>query len=469
MGAVAQLDVAAGNDSHAFVASISFENLIVLLSPLITALTVAVSNLSSVPSFRMGAVAATAGMLTLVTNGTRFSTHLTCELLFVAVIRLLYDAITLTPSELSAQLDDTKVCPSAVILMAVSIGMWLGSRPAEDLRLHLKLLTFALMEATILSDNFVRCARVGDNANLQFPCFHWHCPFVASFIVSNIISVSARGFVIGCMHGPDRAQSGRSWGTTVHTSQDIRRTLPAKSARIRFSVTDRRVHARLFRRGVRVARCWWHRMATRWCKSPENPRDGGELQRLLPTSPPPSPPMRLEVLCAIKVISELLNSDDEEVSREVRSLLEQENECTLRSKDEEAALRKLVALADVECWRGFAEEISIDQADCWRAAGCVQLRHDAAVPLRVEEKLGYLSDAYENYTRGLGEFEVVPCGGRFTPASGRAIRFGTPPDELEHCPNAIILDMLDVLEIEAVEDNGVVFGFLPDVHAPVSA
>ena len=459
------------NDSHAFVASISSDQLIVLLSLLTAALTVAVSNLSSVPSFRMGAVAATAGMLTLVTLGTRFSTHLTCVLLAVAVIRLLYDAVTLAPSELSAQLEDAKACPAGVILLAVSLGMWLGSRSAEDLPLHLKLTTFALMEATILSDNFVRYARNGDSADLHFPLFHGHCPFIGSFIVSSIISVSARGFVIGCMHGPDRAQSGRSGGKTVRTSQDIRRTLPAKSARILFSVTDRGVHARLFCLGARVARCLRHHTATRWCTRPESPRDDGDLQRLLPASPPPSPPMRLEVLCAIKIISELLNSDDEEVSREVRLLLGQglENEWTLRSKDEEAALRKLVALADVECWRGFAEEISIDQADCWRAAGCVQLRHDAAVPFRVEEKLGYLSDAYENYTRGLGEFEVVPCGGRFAPASGRAIRFGTPPEELDHCPNAIILDMLDVLEIEAVEDNGVVFGFLPDVHAPVSA
>ena len=65
------------------------------------------------------------------------------------------------------------------------------------------------------------------------------------------------------------------------------------------------------------------------------------------------------------------------------------------------------------------------------------------------------------------EFEVGPCNGRFAPLSGRVIRFSTPQGVLTRCPNDVILDMLDVLEIDAVEDDDVVFGFLPDAAASV--
>ena len=139
----------------------------------------------------------------------------------------------------------------------------------------------------------------------------------------------------------------------------------------------------------------------------------------------------------------------------------------MRSRSQEEALHKLVALADVQCWRGFAEEINLDQADVWHAAGCMQLRKDAAVPLCDEEKIAYLQDAYENYSIGHGQFEVGPCNGRFAPLSGRVIRFSTPRGVLTRFPNDVILDMLDVLEIDAVEDDDVVFGFLPDAAASV--
>ena len=97
---------------------------------------------------------------------------------------LLRDALTLVPSELSAQLDQAQGSPFAVVAFAACLGTWLGSRHAEDLPLHLKLLAFGLMEATVLCDNLVRFTRTDDAADLLFPGVHWHAPFVASFIVS---------------------------------------------------------------------------------------------------------------------------------------------------------------------------------------------------------------------------------------------------------------------------------------------
>lgn len=158
------------------------QRLLSLCNLLIVVLAVAMSDLCSVPSFRVGAASAAAGLLTLYTLGTRVSTHLTCVLFLVAVLSLLRDAIILVPSELSDQLDQARGGASAVVLLAICISGWLGSRPAEDLPHRLKLLTFSLMEATVVSDNFLRFARTRDEADLLFPSFHWHAPFVAFFI-----------------------------------------------------------------------------------------------------------------------------------------------------------------------------------------------------------------------------------------------------------------------------------------------
>jgi len=154
-----------------------------LCSLLGAVLAVATSDLSSVPAFRWGAASAAAGLLTLHMLGTRDSTRLTCVLLVAAAFALLRDAITLAPAVLSAQLDDAREGAAAVVLLAACLGVWLGTRPAADLPLRLKLLTFSLVEASVVCDNYLRHTRTGDRANLVFPKVHWHGPFVASVLV----------------------------------------------------------------------------------------------------------------------------------------------------------------------------------------------------------------------------------------------------------------------------------------------
>ena len=417
------------------------------LGLLVIVISVALSDLSSVPAFGAVAVSASLGTLALYSLGTRVGTHLTCIMFIAAAAVLCYDGTVATPSDLKVQIGQAHKAAWAVVAFAVCLGTWLGSRPAEDLARRLKLLTFIVMEALIHGDSLIRYARAYDKMDMLFICLHFHAPFLTSFCAVDSAVASE----------PALSQKPR---TSVLEGRSS-----GKPVRIRISKEKRGVHVRFLRRGARATRRWWHHISAKLFTRPEGVRSIQELQPLLPVSPPPSPPMRLEVLCAIQIISNMLNSGDGETAREARCLMEQslQGQWTLRSKSEEEALRKLVAMADVECWRGFAEEINLDQADIWRAVGCVQLRKDAAVPLRDEEKLEFLQDAYENYCNGQGEFEVGPCNGRFAPASGRVIRFDTPTEALERCPNEGILDMLDVLEVEAVEENGVVFGFLPDV------
>ena len=154
-----------------------------LCSLLIIALAVAMSKLSLVPAFCFGAFSAAAGLLTLYTLGARRSTHLTCALFVAAVLALLRDAILLTPTELTTQINDAREGAPAVVLVASCIGAWLGSRPPMDISHHLKLLTISLMEATVITDNYIRFGKTGDKADLLFPRFHFHAPMVTMFIV----------------------------------------------------------------------------------------------------------------------------------------------------------------------------------------------------------------------------------------------------------------------------------------------
>ena len=119
-----------------------------------------------------------------------------------------------------------------------------------------------------------------------------------------------------------------------------------------------------------------------------------------PPSPPPSPasPLSLQLMLAGQILVEALNGSDESTKDELLRLIES---CgyTVRSDEEEAALRQLVNLADVNSAAALGEPPSLDDAAMWADACFMQLREQSRMEISAEEICEFLSDAYENAPR----------------------------------------------------------------------
>ena len=141
---------------------------------------------------------------------------------------------------------------------------------------------------------------------------------------------------------------------------------------------------------------------------------------------------------------------------------------TVRTAEQEVALRRVARLADVEADKGMAEEISLEDADMWYASDLMGLRERARIPLSRAEIVEFLSRGYENCARNFEACRCVPIheGNQHGWPSGHAVVFTWTGDD---GPHPAIEDMLDVIGIDAVrtsfEGRDAIVGLLDDRRA----
>ena len=131
-----------------------------------------------------------------------------------------------------------------------------------------------------------------------------------------------------------------------------------------------------------------------------------------PPSPPPSPasPLSLQLMLAGQILVEALNGSDESTKDELLRLIES---CgyTVRSDEEEAALRQLVNLADVNSAAALGEPPSLDDAAMWADACFMQLREQSRMEVSAEEICEFLG-AMRTRTRLVAETMQRPRASR---------------------------------------------------------
>ena len=96
----------------------------------------------------------------------------------------------------------------------------------------------------------------------------------------------------------------------------------------------------------------------------------------------------IRVLCEM-----LLREPGDEERGAVIQRIEGESGHTIRSSEEESALRRLAQLADVKSFHGYGEEISIDDGSFWSQANFCELRRRARMRVTELELCEFLSDA----------------------------------------------------------------------------
>jgi hypothetical protein len=185
------------------------------------------------------------------------------------------------------------------------------------------------------------------------------------------------------------------------------------------------------------------------------------------------PELQLQLQVAMRALVDALNHSDEALQAEVIRELEQRTGFSVRTAEQEAALRSLARLADVEADKGMAETISLEDADLWYASRLVELRERARLPLRRDEIVEFLSRGYENCAQNFEACRCVPIhkGNQHSWPIGHAVVFTWTDDD---GPHRAIDDMLDVMEIDAVrtsfEGRDAIVGLLGDrrTHQPLN-
>ena len=181
------------------------------------------------------------------------------------------------------------------------------------------------------------------------------------------------------------------------------------------------------------------------------------------------PATQLQLQAAMQALVDVLNHSDDALRAGVIRELEQRTGLTVRTAEQEVALRRVARLADVEADKGMAEEISLEDADMWYASDLMELRERARIPLRRSEIVEFLSRGYENCARNFEACRCVPIlkGNQHGWPIGHAVVF-TWTDE-DDGPHPAIEDMLDVIGIDAVrtsfEGRDAIVGLLDDRRA----
>ena len=183
-------------------------------------------------------------------------------------------------------------------------------------------------------------------------------------------------------------------------------------------------------------------------------------------------------MVAVQILVELLEGSDESAKQEFVRVIECSG-CTVRNAEEEAALCKLVSLADVHSGFGLGEPPDLEDAGLWANAGFMDLREQGRMELSAGELCDFLCDAYENsVARGRG---AAPVGHEDPDAAagfesvtlspeeaisghvGKVAVFYVPED-----PHPGIEDMLDILgvphERTVYRERAAILGFLSDVN-----
>lgn len=176
------------------------------------------------------------------------------------------------------------------------------------------------------------------------------------------------------------------------------------------------------------------------------------------------PALHLQLQVAMHALVKVLNNSDDALQVEVIRELEQRTGLTVRTPEQEATLRTLTRLADVEADRGLADEVSLEDADMWYASRFMELREHARIPLRRDEIMGFLSRGYETCAQNFEECRCVQIlkGNQHGWPVGHAVVFTWTDDE----PHPAIDNILDVMDIDSVrtsfEGRDAIVGFLGD-------
>ena len=150
----------------------------------------------------------------------------------------------------------------------------------------------------------------------------------------------------------------------------------------------------------------------------------------------------LQLQIVTRILIDTLNSDNAGGTRTwLINVIERETGCTVRLAEEEAELRALVRLADVDSDRGMAESVSLGDADMWHRSRFLDRRQASRTPLTTREVYQYLARAYENNTASDDcQLVQLPAGNQEGWPAGDAVVFRWADPEAE--PHPAITDML---------------------------
>ena len=169
----------------------------------------------------------------------------------------------------------------------------------------------------------------------------------------------------------------------------------------------------------------------------------------------------LQLQTAWGILSETLNRGVDDHRGWLINEIERHTGCTLRTPEQEAALRALVRFADVECDQGIAEVVSLGDGPLWLHARFLERREASRVPLLPNELYSYLSRAHENSG---ADAECLPLqlavGNPQGWPPGPAIVFLWEGEERR--PELIqLLDVLDIKWVRATHtERPAIIGFL---------
>ncbi len=173
----------------------------------------------------------------------------------------------------------------------------------------------------------------------------------------------------------------------------------------------------------------------------------------------PMEPSALQLQAAMHLVASVLTSDNNEALRaELLQELEHQTGLTIRTPQQESALRNLAELADIKADLGLAEKVSLEDADIWYDSKFAELREESRLPLRREEVVEFLARSYENCAEGACRAVQVHDNGR----ARHAVVFTWAGDE----PHPAIEHMLDVMDIDSARTSfrgeDAIVGFLDD-------
>ena len=141
------------------------------------------TNLLSLPAFSRSATVLFIGALSMLTLDSRTRTQFMCVLSLGVPLGDVWDAINLTPSDLSARLKRVQAAPQVLTFMGTLAGVWIGSRLDKDISFGRKLFFILLQLGIHMCSHLTRMLRTGEEGHLLVPMLCYHFPGLVVFIV----------------------------------------------------------------------------------------------------------------------------------------------------------------------------------------------------------------------------------------------------------------------------------------------
>ena len=159
---------------------------------LVALVAIATTDLHMHPGMQRAMVAMTTGISVLFFKlSPRVRTTLICVLGQILVLVDLWSAIYGTPTQVIAKMERLQSASHALVLVSLAAGVWLGTRPPEEIGWRNKLLAVGSYEGLCACIHVIVFARTGSTEFLHVAPLYFHLPYVVTVLVVHRLVHSA--------------------------------------------------------------------------------------------------------------------------------------------------------------------------------------------------------------------------------------------------------------------------------------